>query len=248
MHKVLLGISGRERKYSRKVKQLCFFWVASYHGQAYFINMNGPNPESKHPVEGFPRVSFIKNYCVNPNVIIGDYTYYDDPDGPERFFENILYHFDFIGDKLIIGKYCSIARKTCFIMNGGNHALGSFSTYPFFIFGSGWESGVPEKHLFPAARDTRIENDVWIGYNATILPGVHIGSGCIIGAQSVVTKDFPPYSVLAGNPARLVRPRFDEEIIAELLRIAWWDWPPGKVARNLKAIVGCDLESLASAV
>jgi virginiamycin A acetyltransferase len=210
--------------------------------------MNGPHPDSKHPMEKFPQVSFIKNFCTNPNITIGSYTYYDDPTGPERFFENILYHFDFIGDKLVIGSYCAIARKTTFIMNGGSHALDSFSTYPFYIFGSGWEAGVPEKHLSSKVKDTVIGNDVWIGYNATILPGVHIGHGCIVGAQSVVTKDFPPYSVLAGNPAKLIRPRFDGEIVAELLRVAWWDWSPEKVTRNLTAIVGSDLNALVNAV
>ncbi|WP_027184172.1 CatB-related O-acetyltransferase [Desulfovibrio inopinatus] len=209
--------------------------------------MHGPQPTSKHPMEGFPQVSFIKNYCSNPNVIIGDYTYYDDPNGPERFFENILYHFDFIGDKLIIGKYCAIARKTTFIMNGGSHGLGAFSTYPFFIFGSGWEEGVPEKHLFPDVQDTVIGNDVWLGYNATIMPGVHLGHGCVVGAQSVVTKDFSPYSIVAGNPAKLIRPRFQNDVVDALLQISWWNWSPEKVTRNLKAIVGCDLDALVNA-
>ena len=209
--------------------------------------MNGPQPDLKHPMEGFPQVSFIKNYCSNPNVIIGDYTYYDDPDGPERFFENIQYHFDFIGDKLIIGRYCALARKTTFIMNGGNHALGAFSTYPFYIFASGWEKGEPSRRLTPSAKDTVVGNDVWIGCSATILPGVNIGHGCVVGAQSVVAKDVPPYSIVAGNPARLIRPRFSEDVVEKLLEIAWWDWPSEKVTRNLKAIVGCDLDLLVNA-
>lgn len=132
-------------------------------------------------------------------------------------------------------------------MNGGNHALGAFSTYPFFIFGSGWEEGVADQELSSEVKDTTIGNDVWIGYDATILPGVNLGHGCVVGAKSVVTKDFPPYSIVAGNPAKLIRMRFGENVVDELLHIAWWDWSPEKVTRNLKAITSCSLDALRNA-
>ncbi|MFW5501511.1 MULTISPECIES: CatB-related O-acetyltransferase [unclassified Maridesulfovibrio] len=206
-----------------------------------------PDPDTKHPVAGFPQVTFIKNFNENPNVIIGDYTYYDDPSRPDNFFENILYHFDFIGDKLIIGRYCAIARNVSFIMNGASHATGGFSTYPFFIFGSGWKDATPPAEHTSYKGDTVIGSDVWIGYDATIMPGVNIGHGSIIGAKSVVTKDVPPYSIVAGNPARVVRMRFDENTIAALLDAQWWEWEPEKVTRNLPAIIGSDMEHLQKA-
>lgn len=207
--------------------------------------MNGPAPNSKYPVKRFPQITFIKNFNTNPNIEIGEYTYYDDPDDPENFFRNILYHFDFIGDRLEIGKFCAIARGTHIIMNGANHAMDGFSSYPFFIFGAGWEHTAPDE--LPYKGDTIIGNDVWIGHDATIMPGVTIGDGAVIAAKAVVAKDVEPYSVVAGNPAREVRKRFAPEVVEELLKIRWWNWDIEKITRNLEAITGADLQTLRAA-
>ncbi|HEU0221213.1 MAG TPA: CatB-related O-acetyltransferase [Paracoccaceae bacterium] len=180
------------------------------------------------------------------NVEIGAYTYYDDPDAPEAFFErNVLYHFDFVGDKLIIGPFCALATGARFIMNGANHAMRGFSTYPFNIFGRGWEEGFdPATWAAENRGDMVIGADVWIGYEALILPGVRVGPGAIVAARSVVATDVPPYAIVAGNPARLVRLRFDEATIAELLSLAWWDWPVERITAALGAIRGDDLAAL----
>ncbi len=132
--------------------------------------MNGPSPDNTHPMEGFPQVCFIKNTVKNPNIIIGDYTYYSDPDGAEDFERNVLYHYPFTGDRLIIGKFCAIARGVKFIMNGANHKISGISTYPFWIFKNGWEKAQPRKGELPYKGDTIIGNDVWIGYDALIMP------------------------------------------------------------------------------
>ncbi len=209
--------------------------------------MNGPKPEDREPMKGFPQVGYLKNFITSDNIIVGDYTYYDDPEGPERFESNVLYHFPFIGDKLIIGRFCAIARNVQFIMNGANHKMSGFSTYPFQIFGKGWEKVMPGDGDLPYKGDTEIGNDVWIGYEATLMPGVKVGDGAIIASMSVVTTDVPAYAVVGGNPARLIKYRFDENTIAELQRIAWWNWDAGKLTEHLEAIVGCDLEALRSA-
>src|SRR5690606_14713054 len=141
--------------------------------------LNGPDPNDKHPMKGFPQVCFIRNTVKSPNIIVGEYTYYDDPDDSEDFERNVLYHFPFIGDKLMIGKFCAIARRVRFIMNGANHKLSGISTYPFQIFGAGWEKVMPEMEDLPYKGDTIVENDVWIGYEALIMPGVRIGNGAI---------------------------------------------------------------------
>lgn len=209
--------------------------------------MHGPNPQNPHPMAGFPQVCFIKNTVKSPNIEIGDYTYYDDPEDSENFERNVLYHYDFIGDRLIIGKFCAIARGVKFIMNGANHKLGGISTYPFQIFGNGWEKVMPTLADLPYKGDTVIGNDVWIGFDAVIMPGVKIGDGAIVGGKAVVTRDVPPYAVVAGNPARVVKMRFDPATIERLLEIAWWNWSPEKITRHLDAIRGNDLARLEAA-
>jgi virginiamycin A acetyltransferase len=205
--------------------------------------MYGPSPDSLYPLAGEKKLVFLKNLVKHPNIIIGDYTYYHDWENPENFLRNVLYHFDFEGDRLIIGKFCAIASEVKFIMNGANHRTDWLTNYPFPIFAAGWEVAMPES--WPNKGDTIVGNDVWIGYDALIMPGVHIGDGAIIGSRSVVTRDVSPYSIVGGNPAQEIRKRFSEEVIEELLTIAWWDWPIEKITQHLKAICSSNLEALA---
>jgi virginiamycin A acetyltransferase len=211
-------------------------------------NMHGPEPKTKYPLAGFPQVGFLKPLVANPNIVVGEYTYYDDPDGPELFEAKcVLYHFPFVGDRLVIGKFCALARGVRFIMNGANHKISGISTYPFFIFGNGWETVMPQPGDLPYKGDTVIGNDVWLGYDVLVMPGIKIGDGAIVAASAVVTKDVPPYAVVGGNPAQVVKQRFSDEVVAELLAIRWWDWPVDKITRNLPAIVGADLSALRGA-
>lgn len=211
--------------------------------------MHGPNPGIRHPLPMYPRVGFLKPLVDAPNIEIGEFTYYDDPDGPERFVEKcVLHHYDFIGDRLRIGRFCAIAEGVTFVMNGANHATSGFSTYPFNIFGGGWEKGFdPATWEAELRGDTTIGNDVWIGMRVTILPGVTIGDGAIVAAQSIVSRDVPPYAIVAGNPAKVVKTRFDEATVARLLAVAWWHWPVDKITRNLDAIRGADIARLEAA-
>jgi virginiamycin A acetyltransferase len=193
---------------------------------------------------GFPQVCYLKNVIDAPNIVIGDYTYYDDPDGPEAFQRNVLYHFPFIGDTLRIGKFCALARGVKFIMNGANHQMDGISTYPFFIFGNGWDSARPAPGELPYKGDTVIGNDVWIGYDVLVMPGVTIGDGAIVAARSVVTADVPPYTIVGGNPARPVRERFDADTAARLVALAWWDRPVGWITAHLALIRAGDVAAL----
>lgn len=206
--------------------------------------MNGPSPHDKHPMAGFPQVCFIKNTVTNPNILIGDYTYYDDPEDSENFERNVLYHFPFIGDRLIIGKFCALARGVKFVMNGANHKISGISTYPFQIFGNGWEKVMPQPQDLPYKGDTVIGNDVWIGYDCLIMPGVKIGNGAIISSRSVVVADVAPYTVVGGNPAKPIRQRFAPEAVAALEALAWWDWPIETISQHLGLITAGDVAAL----
>ncbi|MFT4078298.1 MAG: CatB-related O-acetyltransferase [Rhodomicrobium sp.] len=211
--------------------------------------MTPPDPTRPYPIAEHPRVGFLKPLITRPTIVVGDYTYYDDPLGPERFEEIcVLHHYDFIGDRLVIGKFCAIATGVRFIMNGANHAMTGFSTFPFNIFGEAWREGFDFATIRAGFRgDTMVGNDVWLGMEALIMPGVNIGDGAIIAAHSVVASDVPPYAVVGGNPARLIRRRFDDETIGRLQAVAWWEWSVEKITRNLDAIRGSDIDALEKA-
>ncbi len=206
--------------------------------------MQIPDSNQIYPLKDYNRLVFLKNIIKSPNIIIGDYSYYDDHEDGLNFEQNVLYHFDFLGDKLIIGKFCAIGSNVQFIMNGANHRMDGISTFPFNIFGGNWSVITPTLEQLPFKGNTVIENDVWIGYKATIMPGVNIGNGAIIAAHSVVTKDVEPYSIVGGNPAKLIRKRFTEEQIKKLLDIAWWNWNIEKITSALPLIVNGDIRKL----
>jgi virginiamycin A acetyltransferase len=199
--------------------------------------LNIPNKDKIFPIENVDRLCFLKNIISNPKIIVGDYTYYDDFENVNNFERNVKYLFDFSEDKLIIGKFCMIASDVTFIMNGGNHMTESITSYPFSIFGKDWANAMKGKS-FPTKGDTIVENDVWIGYKATIMPGVKIGSGSIIASKAVVTKDVPPYTIVGGNPAKTIRKRFTDKQISKLLEIEWWNWPLEKITKKVQSLTG----------
>lgn len=204
-----------------------------------------PDPNEIFPNE-YKTSCFIKNVITAPNIIVGDYTYYDDALAPTEFEKNnVLFNYPEFGDKLIIGKFCSIASGTKFIMGSANHRLGSVTTYPFNVFGGSWQENTPD-HMsqLPFKGDIVIGNDVWIGRESIIMPGIKIGDGAIIAAYSVVTKDVEPYSVVGGNPARFIKKRFNDELIELLLEFKWWDLPPEKLVTVLPLLCDFDLEKI----
>lgn len=177
-----------------------------------------PNPNLIFPIKNLDSITYVKPSIKNPNIIVGDFTYFADKD----FEKHVTHLYEWNGDKLIIGKFCQIAAGVEFIMNGANHQMNAVSTYPFYIFGT-WEQTAPDKKDLPLKGDTIIGNDVWIGQNVTILPGVQIGDGAIIGASSVVGSNVEPYTIFAGNPAKPIRKRFDDELIQIMQKLKWWD-------------------------
>jgi len=206
-------------------------------------NMTGPDKNIKFPLENYDKLCFLKNIIKNPNIIVGDYTYYDDFENVKNFEKNVKYHFDFTEDKLIIGKFCMIASGVKFIMNGANHLTDSLSTYPFAIFGNGWEKAMEGKS-YPNKGNLVIGNDVWIGHNATIMAGVNIGDGAIIATNSTVVKDVEPYTIVGGNPANEIKKRFSIPTIEKLLELQWWNWDIEEITKNIQHLTDNEIEKI----
>lgn len=205
------------------------------------------NKNKIYPRSNDEQIVYLKNVIKNPNIEVGDYTIYNDFVHDPADFEknNVLYHYPVNGDKLKIGKFCSIACGAKFLFTSGNHTLRSLSTYTFPIFYEEW--GLDTKNIRDAwdnKGDIVVGNDVWIGYEAVILSGVTIGDGAIIGSRAVVTKDVPPYTIVGGVPARAIRKRFDEDTIARLKALQWWNWDEEKISGSIAAIQSGDIDAL----
>lgn len=205
------------------------------------------NPEKIYPRTGDRETVYLKNVVTNPNIQIGEYTMYNDFVHDPRQFEknNVLYQYPINGDSLRIGKFCSIACGAKFLFASANHTQASVSTYPFPIFFEEWDLDIGDvTSAWDHKGDIVIGNDVWIGYEAVVMAGVTIGDGAIIGARAVVTKDVPPYTIVGGVPAREIRRRFSDDVIARLLELKWWDWPAEQIQRNIKNIQAGRLDLL----
>ena len=198
-----------------------------------------PNANTIHPIEGYDKEIYIKPTIKNENIIVGEFSYIAD----YEFESHVTHLYSFNNDKLIIGKFCQIASGVEFIMNGANHQMNSVSTFPFYTL-EGWKQTPPTQNDLPIKGDTVIGNDVWIGQNATILPGVRIGDGAIIGANSVVGSNVEPYTMVAGNPARMIRKRFDDELIDILEKIKWWDKSIDEINSLIPLLTSSDLEKV----
>lgn len=202
-----------------------------------------PDPDTIHPIEGYENEIYVKPTINNPNIIVGDFTYIAD----SEFESHVTHLYDWNGDKLIIGKFCQIASGVEFVMNGANHQMNAVSTFPFYTL-QGWNMKPPAMSDLPLRGDTIVGNDVWIGQNAVILPGVHISDGVIIGANSVVGSDLPPYCVAVGNPARIIRKRFDEDLIQMLLEWKWWDKSVEEIDKLIPILTNSNLTEVKSAI
>ena len=202
-------------------------------------NNKTPDPNTIHPIPGYDKEIYVKPTIKNPQIIVGDFTYIADSD----FESHVTHLYEWNGDRLIIGKFCQIAAGVEFVMNGANHQMNAVSTFPFFTL-EGWNASAPQKSDMSLKGDTVIGNDVWIGQNATIMPGVHIGDGAIIGANSLVSKDIEPYTIVAGNPIRVIRKRFDDELIDLLERFKWWDKSIEEINNLIPILTNGDLEKV----
>ncbi len=193
----------------------------------------------------WPYTVFLKPVIKHPRIEIGDYTYYNDFNEPENLARTLAPYLTFASvEKLIIGKYCQIAQGTQFLTSSANHQMDGFSCYPFATFRGLWAKAYRPNYLFSG--NNVVGNDVWFGHDCVVMPGVSVGTGSIVAARSVVTKNVEPYSIVGGNPARLIRSRFDQDTIQKLLAIAWWDWPDHVIDANISHIVGSNIESLAA--
>ncbi len=202
-------------------------------------NGKTPDPNVIHPIAGYDKEIYVKPMITNPNIIVGDFTYIAD----SEFESHVTHLYEWNGDKLIIGKFSQIASGVEFVMNGANHQMNAVSTFPFYTL-EGWDMELPKKCDRPPRGGTVIGNDVWIGQNAVILPGVHIGDGAIIGANSVVGGNVAPYTIVIGNPARVLRKRFDEELIEILLQFKWWDKSIDEINGMIPILTSSDLETV----
>ncbi len=198
-----------------------------------------PNPNTNHPIPSYHKEIYVKPTLKNPQIIVGDFTYIAD----SHFESHVTHLYEWNDDRLIIGKFCQIAAGVEFVMNGANHQMNAVSTFPFYTL-EGWNAAAPQKSDLPLKGDTVIGNDVWIGQNATILPGVYIGDGAIIGANSVVGKNVEPYTIVAGNPIRVIRKRFGDELIELLERFKWWDKSIDEINSLIPILTCSDLKKV----
>ena len=194
---------------------------------------NLPDPMDPYPIPGYDKEIYVKPVIKNPNIVVGDFTYIADCE----FESHVTHHYEWIGDKLIIGKFCQIGSGVEFMMNGANHQINAVTTYPFYTL-KGWNMSSLELSQLPIKGDTVIGNDVWIGQNSLIMPGVKIADGAIVGASSVVTHDVDPYTIVAGNPSTKIRKRFDDELIDLMLKLQWWNRSIEEI-NNLIPILTC---------
>ena len=199
-------------------------------------NGTRPDPDNIHPIAGYDKEIYVKPTIRNPNIIVGDFTYIAD----SEFESHVTNYYPWSRDKLIIGKFCQIAAGVEFMMNDANHQMNAVTTFPFYTL-EGWEMDAPDPSEMPFKGNTVIGNDVWIGQKAVILPGVQIGDGAIIGANSVVGSNVAPYTIVIGNPARVLRKRFDDELTDLLLRFKWWDKSIDEIDRLIPILTCSDL-------
>lgn len=202
-----------------------------------------PDPTQLHPITDQPRVVLLKPLIESPIIEVGEFSYYDDPEHADEFqSRNVLHHYG--PDRLIIGRFCAFATGTTFIMNGANHRMDGPSTFPFPIMGGPWADHVDLLAGLPSRGDTVVGHDVWTGRDTTVMPGIHIGNGAVVASGSVVVSDVPDYAIVGGNPATVIRYRFTDAEIADLLEIAWWDWPLPTITEHLRTIASGSIDEL----